>query len=366
MFKMDVINSDRFRNFSTDGQDVVTAGVELYKHFKALEGSKEYAEYASTGKTYDEKSKLFTESLLDEAIKMSGMNLTEAGKATAFAMTGVRESAFQLVSEMLDAIVPNTILQDFYRLAEVKNMAWGDNMNFQITSPDLFAVSKTAGGVRRGQPQRQYAGDAILTPTWKEITIQEDMIRILAGKVNWGTWVAKVAQSFETAISTDVYTALLATFSTLPSTRKVAGYTQTDFVKFAQRIEALNRGSKCVVLGTKLALSTIIPSDNYLKFGLGEEYNKMGYLGNFMGVDLMVIDQKIVPSTENFAISDDYIYFVSLGIDKPVKIGFEGTTMIQTSEFKDNADLTQNYSIFKKYDVKVITSGKYAIMKLTA
>jgi hypothetical protein len=364
MIKMEVLDTPRFRSFSSEDKDIVKAGVELYKHYLHNQGKVGYAEFA-TGESYESKHEKFNKGIMLQAVMNAGLPANRATDAKSFAKTAVREEVFALISEVLDIIVPNTVLTDFYRLAETKNVAWGDNLKFTIPNPNLFVVSKVSNSVRQTEPQRLWDADIVLTPETRMITIEEDFYRIIAGKVDWGMLIAKVAQSLETQISVDVYNAIFNTYSTLDTNLKEAAFTQTTFVKLAQRIEALNRGAKVYVMGTKTALASVIPSDNYFKFPLGEEYNKLGYLGNFHGVEMLEIPQKITPNTLNFAIDDATLYFFSMGLDKPVKIAFEGETLVQqVTDMGANADMTYNYTIAKRFDIKVCTSARYGIMKI--
>lgn len=365
MIKMEVLDTPRFRSFSAEDKDVVKAGIELYKHYLHNQGQTGYAEFA-TGESYESKHEKFNKAIMLQAVLSAGLPASRANDAKVFSKTAVREEVFALVSEVLDVVVPNTVLNDFYRLAEVKNVAWGDNLKFTVPNPNLFVVSKVSNGVRQAEPQRLYNADVVLTPETRMITIEEDFYRIVSGKVDWGMLIAKVAQSLETQISTDVYNSIFNTYATLDTNLKEAGFTTSAFVKLAQRVEALNRGARVVCMGTKTALGSVIPSDNYLKFPLGTEYNTMGYLGKFMGVEMLEIPQKITPNTLNFAIDDATLYFFSMAIDKPVKIGFEGETLImQNTDMGANADMTFDYTIAKRYEAKVATSSRYGIMKIS-
>ena len=365
MIKMEILDTPRFRSFSANEQDVVKAGVELYKHYLHNQGRKGYAEFAQ-GDTYEVKHEKFNQALLLQAVCNVGLPESRAKDAKVFAKTAVREEVFAMISEILDIIVPNTVLSDFYRIAETKNIAWGDSLKYTIPNPNLFVVSKVGSGIRQSEPQRLYDGDITLNPETRMITIEEDFYRIVANKVDWGMLIAKVAQSMETEISKDVYTAIFNTYSTLDTNLKEASFTQATFVKLAQRVEGLNRGAKVYCMGTKSALASVIPSNDYFKFQLGEEYNRLGYLGNFQGVELLEIPQKITPNTLDFAIDDTTLYFFSMGVDRPVKIAFEGETLVhQNTDMNANADMTFNYTLAKRYDVKVATSARYGIMKVS-
>ncbi|QSF43532.1 hypothetical protein [Paenibacillus tianjinensis] len=364
MAKMDVINSGNFLRFNKDEQDVVKCGVDLYKHYLYTNKSKtQYAEFAQ-GASYEEKEKLFTEGLMREAFKRAGVANAGFKDEVMMRSPNVQWAVFALLSETLSVIIPNTVLNSFERFAEVRNGNWGDNFKFTIPNPDLFVVSKTAQGIRRGEPQRIYNGEVFLTPSPREITIQEDWYRVVAGKVNFGDWVTRIAQSVETDITTMVYSGLYGSYAGLNANFKEATYDKDQFVKLAQRVSAANRGAKVTVFGTQLALSKVVPNENFANFGVGvgEEYIRMGYLGSMFGVDTLMIDQRLKPNSFDFAIADDSLYFVCMGTDRPVKIGFEGSPLIIQDTATANADLTQNYTYQQSYDAMVATSARYGIM----
>ena len=354
----------RFLSFSKEEKNIVEAGVDLYKHYLyAYKDKKEYAESAKNG-SYEEKSKVYTESLQDEAIKRSGLSLSGFSRDRLLLNPSVKWSAFELISETLDIIIPQTVLDDFYKIAEVRTGNFGDNFLFHVPSSQLFTVSKTGNGINFGQPQKLYSADMPLTPVPRSIDIEEDYYRVLCGKVNFGEWVTRVALSFETQLSIDVYNAFNNTFASLPTQLKVAGYNETALMNLAATVEAANNGAKPVLMGTKVALGKILPSNDYLKVELGEMYNTLGYVSNFRGYDAIVIPQKLKPNSLDLAIDDNSIYVVSLGISKAIKIAFEGQTLITETNPQDRADNTIAQHVQKSYEVGVITSSKYGILHI--
>lgn len=370
MNRMNVMNTPTYNMFSKDEKDVVKAGVELYKHYLYLnKKDSRYAEYAQ-GKSYEEKEKLFTESLIRESFKRAGVSSSpDFSNDVMMRNPSVQWAMFALISESLSVIIPSTVIDNFGQFAEVRNVGWGDNLKFTIPNSNLFVVSKLGNGIRRGEPQRIYNGELILTPTLREVTIQEDFYRILAGKVNWGDWITRIALSIDTQISTDVYTTFYNSYSTLNANFKEAAFDKEAFVKLGQRVEAANRGARVSVFGTRIALSKVIPDADFAKvgFGLGADYIRMGYLANFMGFDLYMLDQRIKPNDPdyNFSLADDALYFVSTGVDTPVKIGFEGNVLINSSvQHGVNADNTVDHNVQYMWETALVSSAKHGIMKV--
>ncbi|NLY47347.1 MAG: hypothetical protein GX053_15405 [Tissierella sp.] len=361
--------SARYFSFTKDEQDVVTAMVDIYKHRLYDINPQKYGKYASSaqGKSYEEKVKLFNEALIKEAVKRSGIQLPSYSADVVVRHTAVREMMFDLISEALTIIFPNTVLDQFSQFAEVRNVGWGDNLKFTVPNNALFVVSRMGNGVRRGTPQRLYNSEVILTPETHEVTIQEDLYRLLSGKVDWADWISRAALSLQTDITTMIYKQFYNSINNLNASFKAAAFDTTDFVELAQRVSAANGGARTTVWGTQLALSKVIPDADFKKYpyvGAGEEYLRNGFLGNYMGTDLFMIDQRIIPNDPdyNFAINDDVLYFVTMATDKPVKVGFEGSATVFDANPRESADLTQNYTIQMRYDAIIATSSKYGAM----
>lgn len=369
MSKMNVINTPTYAKFSKEEQDVVKAGVELYKHYLYLnKKDSRYAEYAN-GKSYEEKEKLFTESVVKESFKRAGVTQSSFSDDVMMRNPNVQWAMFALISESLSVIIPSTVIDNFGRFAEVKNVGWGDNLKFNVPNPNLFVVSKLGNGIRRGEPQRIYESELILTPVLREVTIQEDFYRILAGKVNWGEWVTRIALSIETQISTDVYNSFYSSYDSLNANFKEATFDKDAFVRLGQRVEASNRGARVSVFGTRLALSKVVPDTDFGKvgYGLGADYIRTGYLTNFMGFDLYMLDQRIKPNDPdyNFSIADDSLYFVSTGTGAPVKIGFEGNVLINNNmQHGANADNTVDHNVQYMWETALISSARHGIMRV--
>src|SRR5690606_7301855 len=152
-------------------------------------------------------------------------------------------------------------------------------------------------------------------------------------------YAMKCALAMEKELSIDVYKAINDTYATLPANFKEASFTDEGFVKLAQRVQAANGGARCVVFGTKLGLSKILPSNDYLKMQLGVNYYRMCYISTFMGVDLFEIAHKLDDSAGDYSIALEYdkLYFISIVVQKLVNIGYEGETISITDGQYANA-----------------------------
>lgn len=357
---------ERIFTFSQEKQDTIKAAVELYKHYLYNSNPTKYTAFAESAKgDYEEKNDKFNKLFKKQSVLSAYLPESALSEKHLFAKTAVREAAFALISDALDVIIPQVILEGYRGIAQTKVIGMGNTHHWKVPNNAIFSVSKVARGLRKVEPQRRYNGDTVAIPEPRMITIQENFEEILMGRVDWGMLINRIAISFETQITTEIYSAIAATYSGLDTNLKEAGFSQTGFTELAQRVEALNNGASVVVMGTKSALGNILPQNDFLKMSLGDEYNKVGYIRNYMGVDLMEVPQAITANTTNFAIANDELYFFSLGVDKPVKITMEDAGMtFENNDPNATADGSYFYSIRKAWDLQVITSAKYGIMKI--
>lgn len=338
---------------ANDQMDLVTGFRDLYNHHTKK------GEYDTTVSFEEKNNKMHT--AIDKAV---GSMMGFAGEVPAMlrGTTNYREVAFAVVGNLIDSILPDTIVDTFGKFADVAVGGFGDSFKFDIRPSDLLVVSKAGNGKRHAFAQRQFNGIATLIPENHMITVEEDLYRILAGKRNLAEYAVKLMQSLETELSVDVYNAVDGMYSAMPSQFKEASFGEDSFVTLAQRVAAFNAGSRPACFGTKLALSKVVPSNVIYNDKLGEEYYRAGYLGIYKGVELFEIPQKAIWNSSTYAmrLDDTRLYLVSTGVNKLVKIALEGETLSYgTTDIGANANLAQIQTVQKKW-VAAVASNAYA------
>ena len=357
---------DNVLKFSNGNVDLYKAWGDYFNHYRAV-NFKANVDY-DRSVSFEEKTEKLHKTIEARIGEVAGINNTGFSDAVWKTNPNYRWATFAVIGSMIDMVIPEVVVDDFMQFAEVRNGGFGDNFVFDIASSDLFIVTKGANGKRHTFAQRQFNGQTSLVPEPRMVTVEEDLYRVLCGKSNLAEYAMKCALAMEKELSIDVYKAINDTYATLPTNFNEASFTVDGFVTLAQRVQAANGGARCVVFGTKLGLSKILPSNDYLKMQLGDTYNRMGYLTTFMGVDLFEIPQKIddAAGDYSFALEDDKLYFISTGVQKLVKIGFEGETITITDGQYANANLTQATTLQKRWAVGIATNAKYGMMDVIA
>lgn len=334
--------------------ELIQMGIDLYQ---AQTKNQMFAK----GITANEAEGLFRKELLE----------ITSGKTNVFELDPMQKhNLFNLVQVSVDSIIPTIISSDYDRFTEVRNVALGEKPVFTVSDTSFFKVATVADGVMSVRAQRLDEGQLTVPTKTKAIHIAEDMNRLLAGKIDWATMMTRLAMSFVNDIRKDVYNAIKATYATVPTNFKANGsFDVTKFNTLVQTISAYTFGSPVNVFGSKLALGNVLNNVGYTAYpGLVSqdqmnEFNKKGYLANFMGTDLIELNQSAdVNSTDySLAIDNNYLFFLPTMAEKIVKLVYEGNTIMKENMQGTIGDNTINYTIFKKYGVGVLSPGKWGV-----
>ena len=345
------------------------------------EGYSNFVEYYSLykeGKTHNENGISFSEMndkmltfFTDEIERISGKKMADYADVAQFAnFSDVKEAAFAVLGMITDLIIPDALIKDIGMLAEIKNGGWGDSLKVDLKPRDLFVISKGGRNRRTYDITRQFKGEKTIVPESHGITVGISLYDILRGAYTLAEFVSKAVLSMETEVRYDIYDAFAAAMKELPDSvgagqLRISGFTQESAIKLAQKIQAWNGGAKPVFLGTKVALSKILPASTNTRILLGDEYVRVGYLRDFMGVSTVELEQ-VADYTTEFAVklSDDKIYVVCPGTDKMVKVFFEGSTLSNVDGNSENANLQVTATLYKSYGIGAISSALAGVIEL--
>ena len=313
--------------------------------------------------TYDKKEQELTRLFRKEVYRLANMNDGSQIDLVHFATNpNIIWSAFAIIDSMVEMIIPSTLIESMGAYTDVRVGGFGDTFKFDVKSRDLFPVTKASRGKRMAELQRQYNGTVILNPENHMITVYVSLYRVLAGLESLGDFVAKAVASMENEMTYDVYNAFNTAMTSLPTTPvdgelKFVGYSQSNLTKLIQRVAAFNR-AKPIVLGTRLALAAILPSDANYRYDLESNYVKLGYIQNVFGADVIMLPQIADwKSPFKLLLDDTRIYVVSPGSQKIVKLCLEGSTLTNTTGVFDAADLTQTTTLSKAWIAGVVTNS---------
>jgi len=337
--------------------------VNIYKQFK------DYFNHFHKRDNYDEtvslseKEQKINFAVREEIARLSNIPTVEGIEPEVLATNPLYSWAtFAVIGAMVDTILPDVIIDSIGLYTDTRTGGYGDNFSFDVKPRDLFVVSKSGKGKRISEVHKQFEGQVTITPEFHDITVQVSLYKVLAGKENLAEFAMKAAKSIEAQMTIDAFNAFNTAMSALDNAGddalRVAGYTQSVLVEYAQKVTAWNGGNKAVVLGTQLALQNILPNDANYRYELDSDYVKIGYIKTAFGYDVMALPQVADYKTPfKLALDDTKIYILSPSAQKILKMCLEGATISIVNGIYDNANLTQNTTMKKAWGIGVCTNS---------
>lgn len=287
------------------------------------------------------------------------------GGSTVLDYKKIRDGKCAGLFSLVETILSNTVVEGltgdeyFTALVDFRNVKQGDRNIFKVSDNNWFVISDAADGTQGVRRQRLGSmSETSVSTTFKTVRIYEELNRVLSGRVDFNTLITDVAESFRQKLLNDVYALWNgATAAQLGGTEffPTAGeYDEDALLDVISHVEAAAGGKKASIVCTKKGARKLAPSiqgDN----SQDDIYN-LGYYGNFYGTPVVVTPQRHKLGTTEFVMDDDVITIIA-GDDKPVKVVYEGDSIIIVGDPTTNADLTQEYFYGEKYGMAIVLSG---------
>ena len=309
----------------------------------------------------------------DTKLDYSAMNETLRSEFAALAPTYRdykinQNTIFALIEQTIDDVLPQRVLEQYSQFAEIKTFAQGDK--------PIFTQKITQASKRRA---KQFIGKVGLAGLYEvfrldgtsyEVTTnaiggaaQIGFEEFLDGRVDFATVLDIVMQGLDECIYIEIEKQLIGAVQNVQAANK---YTSNAFdeAQMDRLISIADSYGKATIYCTFEFAATMIPSDGWVS---DEMRNKMwdnGYLGNYKGHNVVVLQQSYEDETNTVKIIDpSYAWIIPVGADKPVKIAFEGGTIVD--EYT-NYDRSKEVQVYKKVGVRAIFSNDICVYQNTS
>ena len=269
---------------------------------------------------------------------------------------------FSMIEETLDEILPKKVAQQYDQFAETKTFAQGDKPVFRrplntrarakqfvtrVGLNGIYEVFKLGPAERESFEVRTSAiGGAA------QIGFEE----FLDGRVDFAEVTKIIMEGMDELIYKEVAAALKASINQLPPANRVAaaGFDENAMDRLIQIASAY--GTPTIYCTYEFAVR-MIPQEawRYTESMKTELWNT-GRLASYKGTKVVIIEQGFEDETnERKVIDPGYAWIIPTGADgKPVKIAFEGGTIVQ--EFT-NVDQSRELQVYKKVGVTCILAN---------
>lgn len=270
---------------------------------------------------------------------------------------------FSLIEEVIDDVLPKRVLEQYGQFAEIKNYAQGDK--------PVFSQRVTSASKRRAKQFITKVGLAGIYEVFKldgktyEIpteafggAAQIGFEEFLDGRVDFADVLDVVMEGLDEAIYREIEKALKAAVENLGTYNKA---TETSFVETTmdRLIAVADSYGKSTIYCTYEFAATMVPAEGWVSDNMRDQKWNNGYIANYKGHNVIVLDQSFEDETNSVKVMDpSYAYIIPVGADKPVKIAFEGNTIVD--EYI-NKDRSREVQVYKKLGVGTLITNNICV-----
>lgn len=281
-----------------------------------------------------------------------------------------KNTIFELIEQTISDVLPKKVLEQYGMFAEVKTFAQGDKPVFiqKITNAARRRAKRfvTRVGLAGVYEVFKLDGKAIEVKTEAyggaaQIGFEE----FLDGRVDFADLLEIIMEGLDEAVYREIARALIATVERLQDTNKT---TQNDFIEAEMdRLVSIadSYGGKATIYCTYEFAATMVPEAGWRSNGMKDERWNNGYLANYKGHNVIVLEQSYEDETNTTKVIDpSYAWIIPTGSnEKPVKIAFEGATAVKEV---DNEDWSKEIRVYKKFGVATLVTNDICVYKNTS
>lgn len=270
-----------------------------------------------------------------------------------------KNTAFTIMEEVIDSVLPKKVYDQFGMFAEISNFNDGDKPVFtqRITAASKSRAKKfvtrvgEAGiydvfkldGAKTEVKTANYGGGA-------QVSFEE----FLTGRLILADMLDIILEGIMENIYKEIEKALIASTANMPAAniKSNAGFDEDMMDALVQIADSYG---KAVIYCTYEMAARMVPATGWVSDEMRNKKWNMGYLGDYKGHKVVVLEQSFTDETNATKVIDpSYAWIIPAGAEMPVKIAFEGQTHIKDI---DNYDWSTEVQVYKKFGVGILASN---------
>ena len=275
---------------------------------------------------------------------------------------------FSLIEETINDILPVRVLEQYGQFAEIKTFAQGDRPVFKqkITEASRrrakqFITKVGLAGVYEvfKLDGKEYEIQTTAFGGAAQISIEE----FLDGRVDFADLIEIVMEGLDEAIYLEIEKALIGAVTKLAPANKYVDGNSFNETEMDRLIAVADSYGKATIYCTYEFAATMVPQQaGWISESMKDQKWNNGYLANYKGHNVIVLNQSFVDETNSKKVIDPaYAWIIPTGnSEKPVKIAFEGTTLVDE---RANADWSREIQVYKKLGVGAVITNNICVYK---
>ena len=257
-----------------------------------------------------------------------------------------KNTIFSIIEETIDDVLPRKVMEQYSSFAEIKTYAQGDK--------PIFTQRITASAKRRA---KRFVTKVGLAGIYEVFKLDGKTLEVPTEAFGGAAQIV-IMEGLDEAIYIEIEKALRATIDSLQDTNKAS---ETGFVESTMDnlIAIADSYGRSTIYCTYEFAATMLPAEGWASSEMKNERWNNGYLANYKGHNVIVLDQSFVDETNTKKVIDpSYAYIIPVGADKPVKIAFEGNTIVD--EYV-NKDRSREVQVYKKLGVATLVTNNICV-----
>lgn len=289
-----------------------------------------------------------------------------------------------IYTDVINPILPRVFSEAVSVFADMYEVGFGETYQISIGSNDIPVFQDSAFGTARSKPRNYfYSKDYTLNPQPKTAQINAKWMQLVGNNVDFGQFFANLTAGMYAktmGMWNQSMAAAIQDTSLVPANLSVTFDTQ-NWVKLANRLAAVNNTSitNIVAFGSYPALAQVLPQDvtgstnvnmdAAIATLLGADYIRAGYLGEYMAIRLMPLQDAIIPGTQNTTVdtmlSDSVIYMMAGNGRKPIAMAMNREMPITLEILPEHAgDLSMGINVSYSVDMVSVFSDHVGVVNI--
>ena len=279
-----------------------------------------------------------------------------------------KNTIFSLIEQTIDEVLPAKVLQQYEQFADISTVAQGDKVVFvrRITEASRMRAKQfvTQVGLAGRYETFMLEGERLEVKTSAigsaaRIGFEE----FLDGRIQFSELTDVIIEALDEYIYREIAKALATAVEELPAPNKVI--TSSFDTASMDRLLAIAdsyAGAPATIYCTYEFAATMLPAEAWASSDMKDTIWGEGYLPRYKGHNIVLLPQSMEDATNAKKVIDpSNAYIINSGVEKPVKIAFEGQTAVR--EVDDNDDWSRDMQTYKKFGVAILTNPSICVYK---
>lgn len=314
---------------------------------------------AAVNFSFNGKQETYTAEQVNEVLRDEIRDLIgyKDGKPDYYAWKSNQNQIFQIVSRALDEVIPARVDKMYMEFADVEHVAQGDKAIFRVRVTEA-SKRRARTFVTRGALAGRYEtfmldGGEISVETGAIVSAARiGFEEFLDGRWQLSDFTSIILDEFDYFIAREVSKALVAMVDEIPEVNKavVNGFDEEVMDELLAIADSYGRAT---IYCTQAFANKMIPSENRWSNDMKDRYWNDGWLGNYKGHTVAILEQGLVDETNReFIVDPSFAFIIPTGTEKPIKIVFEGQLLMRTVD--NNDDWSTDVQMYQKVGIGTV------------